>query len=239
MNDSRNIPWLRISVEGVAVVASILLAFAIDAWWDERVDRRTEKEELLKLQAEFQVNTDRNLRSSGGQVGARDASLQLYEELSAATGKRLDFVEVSNQLVERLLSTPTFEAETPVLDSLIRSGRLAVIQNPEFLAAISNWEQRIRNTGEFEQRARRFTDDQLQPALINAAEVGHVLLNHWAAKPVVDLDPNGIVRVSIQSGLLELVAFRYQQTAMAARGLEQIRAADERVLAAIADSLDQ
>jgi hypothetical protein len=238
MNDSRNIPWIRISVEGVAVVASILLAFAIDTWWDERIDRKTEQEELLRLQAEFQINIDRNLASTG-QAGAMAASSQLYEEISRAVEKRLDFVDLSNQTIKGILGTPTLEVETPVLDSLIRSGRLAVIQNPEFLAAISNWERMVRNTGEFEQRARRFADEQLMPALFSAAEIGHVLVNHIPGAPTSNLDPNGIVRVSIQSGLLELVAVRYQQTNMASRGREQIRAADERVLAAIVDSLIQ
>ena len=31
---TRQIPWLRVFVEGVVIVGSILLAFGIDAWWD-------------------------------------------------------------------------------------------------------------------------------------------------------------------------------------------------------------
>ena len=30
-----NVPWTQIAVEAVAIVGSILLAFAIDAWWEE------------------------------------------------------------------------------------------------------------------------------------------------------------------------------------------------------------
>ncbi len=37
---SREIPWLRIGVEGVVIVGSILLAFGIDAWRDESAQRR-------------------------------------------------------------------------------------------------------------------------------------------------------------------------------------------------------
>jgi hypothetical protein len=36
MADSRIIPWTTIAVEAVAIVLSILLAFAIDAWWTEK-----------------------------------------------------------------------------------------------------------------------------------------------------------------------------------------------------------
>jgi hypothetical protein len=43
---SRQIPWLRVFVEGVVIVGSILLAFGIDAWWEERQEG---VEELLKV----------------------------------------------------------------------------------------------------------------------------------------------------------------------------------------------
>jgi len=31
------IPWLRVFVEGVVIVGSILMAFGIEVWWAERV----------------------------------------------------------------------------------------------------------------------------------------------------------------------------------------------------------
>jgi hypothetical protein len=34
----RTVPWKHIAVEAAAIVASILLAFAIDAWWDARAE---------------------------------------------------------------------------------------------------------------------------------------------------------------------------------------------------------
>ena len=43
------IPWLRVFVEGVVIVGSILLAFGIDAWWDERQDRAVEQALLTGL----------------------------------------------------------------------------------------------------------------------------------------------------------------------------------------------
>jgi len=43
----------RLIVEGVVIVLSILLAFAIDAWWSERQERIEEAEILLGLKQEF------------------------------------------------------------------------------------------------------------------------------------------------------------------------------------------
>ncbi len=42
MAESRIIPWITITVEAVAIVLSILMAFAIDAWWVEKKENDVE-----------------------------------------------------------------------------------------------------------------------------------------------------------------------------------------------------
>ena len=46
---TRSIPWPRIFAEGFAIVLSILLAFGIQAWWEERQDRAVEQALLTGL----------------------------------------------------------------------------------------------------------------------------------------------------------------------------------------------
>lgn len=53
MITDRTIPWRRIAVEGIAIVASILLAFAIDAWWEDRQRAETEQVVLQTLLSDF------------------------------------------------------------------------------------------------------------------------------------------------------------------------------------------
>jgi hypothetical protein len=53
MAEPRIIPWKTISVEAVAVVVSILLAFAIDAWWTEKKESEVEYVALLALCDDF------------------------------------------------------------------------------------------------------------------------------------------------------------------------------------------
>ena len=59
------------------IVASILLAFAIDAWWEERQDRQTERDDLARLHAEFVWNRDR-VNDNGSATRAQAASAELY-----------------------------------------------------------------------------------------------------------------------------------------------------------------
>ena len=53
MTEAQNIPWKRIAAEAAAIVISILLAFAIDAWWSDRGDREAEQLLLKRLRADF------------------------------------------------------------------------------------------------------------------------------------------------------------------------------------------
>lgn len=52
--DIPNLSWKRLLVEGSAVVLSILLAFAIDAAWEQRQEEKADLEQLTGLYQELQ-----------------------------------------------------------------------------------------------------------------------------------------------------------------------------------------
>ncbi|MCH8335186.1 MAG: hypothetical protein IIC61_04755 [Proteobacteria bacterium] len=56
MNNSQPVPWLRIITEGAAIAASILLAFAIDAWWQRRPELEQANALVASLYADFQAS---------------------------------------------------------------------------------------------------------------------------------------------------------------------------------------
>jgi hypothetical protein len=62
------IAWPRMFVEGVVIVVSIFLAFAIDAWWDDR-----QQAEEARLQVERVVSEKRSveLREMRPAIGRR------------------------------------------------------------------------------------------------------------------------------------------------------------------------
>ncbi len=59
MIEPQKIPWKRTTVEVSAIVASILLAFAIDAWWEERTEQARADELLLSLELEWSTEIQR------------------------------------------------------------------------------------------------------------------------------------------------------------------------------------
>jgi hypothetical protein len=52
----RPIPWPRVLVEGAVIVASILLAFGIEAWWNGAQERLEERQILSSLAEDFRTN---------------------------------------------------------------------------------------------------------------------------------------------------------------------------------------
>ena len=53
MTTHQKLPWKRLFAEGTAIVLSILLAFAIDAWWEDRSDQQAEQLLFQRLKADF------------------------------------------------------------------------------------------------------------------------------------------------------------------------------------------
>ncbi len=71
---TRQIPWLRVFVEGVVIVGSILLAFGIDAAWEERQGRERKTAHLEALAVEI-ADTRSALMASQGRREVRIESM--------------------------------------------------------------------------------------------------------------------------------------------------------------------
>ena len=73
----------RVLIESVAVVASILLAFSIDAWWDQRGDDGDARESLVVVAADLESSIEHLTWYSDYVDQITDASLGAYQSLSS------------------------------------------------------------------------------------------------------------------------------------------------------------
>jgi len=201
MTEIQQIHWKRVGIEASAIVASILLAFAIDAWWDERQDRKMEREDLERLHAEFVWNRDR-ISDFGTPTLAEAASTEMYKSLVAHLGQDGP-LELQNTLISRVRATPTFDDVTPVLDGLILSGRLDNIRDQEVVLTISYWQRWIQQVEETDLHARQFVLTQLVPALAKRGNMGATY---------DDVDSDGVTTVMVDEELVSLVAHRARNT---------------------------
>jgi len=159
----------RVLLEGATIVASILLAFGIDAWWDDHKDERREAILVDGLLADFRAS----------RAGLEDR-LALARRMSAGNEllvQRLgghaagSSVAVPEELVLAVLGGPTYEANTSALDAAVASGEIELLENRELRSALANWKRLLADTTEDELEVRRITNQQLVPLLSRSIDL--------------------------------------------------------------------
>jgi hypothetical protein len=148
--------------EIVAIVASILLAFAIDAWWDEWQEGREAQRILVDLREEFQtLGEDMELRV----VDWEEAEAAMARLLDAARTGGAPPPPVMDSLLYHLIWTSTFDPGTGALDALLSSGRLEWIDDLELRTQLAGWPGVIQEIRDNEEVGREFVTLVLQPYL--------------------------------------------------------------------------
>ena len=164
MTEPRIIAWKRITVEAVAIVASILLAFAIDAWWQERNEVEQERELLQALLDDFTVSKDETEDWRRFHLAVEASTKTLLEGAisidSALTGDKL----------RRLVSDLTwFDSDshfaTGALNSLVNGGNLSKIRNDTLRRLVADWPSRIVSAEVIQRQDYEFFTEVLAPYL--------------------------------------------------------------------------
>jgi len=125
---SPKIPWARVAAEGVVIVASILLALAVDALWDRRSDAEAERRYLQLLDRDLGLMVDQLNDAVSYERERATAANRAYDALSG--GPALSNQDLSTALT---LATQrrTVDAPQATYTDLISTGNLRVIRNPD------------------------------------------------------------------------------------------------------------
>ncbi len=147
MTEMQKIPWKRLSVEAAAIVASILLAFAIDAWWDSlQADLKTrEILEAVRLEMDSNLTTLQN-------------SIAHHVEIVEAIDIAQDQMSSVGVQYTALIEVEVFEPSTGALDTLIATGMLGEIDDPVLQISLGAFTGIARDLSERESRAVEFRD---------------------------------------------------------------------------------
>ena len=170
-------------VEGVVIVVSIVLAFALDAWWDDLAEGRQLRQQLGSVQAEVQGNRD----LVRFQVDLMERMIDAGEALGVAMDSAAHSggtVTVPDTLVWLSLNTPTLDASLGAIDALVASGQLALIPDPAHRSRLAGLRDRIEDAVEEQEQALAVYYDHSYPRLIDAgyrtAPVLQSILDFWA-----------------------------------------------------------
>jgi hypothetical protein len=164
MTEPQKIPWKRISVEATAIVASILLAFTIDAWWDSRSDAMQEQALLLALSSDFDA-AENMLRSAKrmhvvtAESGAKLISFGEADKIPEAERDGIDL------LVGMHFARAIFSPPMGTVESVMGSGRIDLIANQELVAELTQWSSVVSRLQILEIEAREHFYDRIYPYL--------------------------------------------------------------------------
>jgi len=211
MSVERKIPWSRIAVEGIAIVASILLAFTIDAWWGDRQRADAEQVVLQTLLEDLRLKqvllTDMSRFNK-----AIVESVETLLRAAAATGPKLSEGTIDNLISDTWWVHNDALWDSAPLNLLTTGGNLALISNPELVqelaalqVAIGRMKNHYRSDGEFHK-------DTITPFMIANANMAQIsaTMTHRPGEPQLQIpSPDfGIARSYQHSELLSTVAFQ-------------------------------
>ena len=129
----------RLLVEAAVIVVSILLAFGIDAAWDERSERRSERLALQALHAEALANREL-LGTVLGRVRDDLARAAEFYDLSPAELGAMPQDAASSRVLQSLWRPNTYALKDGAFEGLVRAGRLELIRSVELRQKLIDWQ---------------------------------------------------------------------------------------------------
>jgi hypothetical protein len=156
------IAWERVGIEGLVIVVSILLALAVQAWWEGRQERRQEAAYLGALREE--------LKETQGQLAELQQGLarnqHSHEQLVAQfPGNDLAPPDSLMLWLSSLSFPGRFNPPTAVLDDLASSGSIRLIRDDTTRLAIARYESLLRDFRDSSDQAWAAWAERIQPFL--------------------------------------------------------------------------
>ena len=137
MTNTQKLPWKPLFAEATAIVLSILLAFAIDAWWEDRSDRQAEQLLLQRLKADFT-----EIRTAIQTVAAehRETSAACIALMSFPEGASVPATPEYDRMVALVfLTSRTFNPGTGAVAAFLNSEGAKLVDNQPLANLLLSW----------------------------------------------------------------------------------------------------
>lgn len=139
-----DVRWKTIMVESVAVIASILLAFGIDASWELRQERLAEREVMDALYIEMRSNRDTLVET----IQRNDRAAELFIGFLALTPDELVEKQPDRLLVPAIWAPYTYDPEVGMLTLFLGSGTTVNETAREIRRSAVNWQTLLADADE-------------------------------------------------------------------------------------------
>ena len=156
--------WRDAGRDVVLIVASIMIAFALDAWWDGLGERRAQSEQIATLRSEF-VTARGSLVS---QAEALDASGQATNDLLRLMGPQAPSPDPDTvlSLLQRSFNVGTSVPRQTALDRALASDNPLIMANDSLTRMLGSWSELMGELAVDGEHLERNRDVDLQAALV-------------------------------------------------------------------------
>ncbi|MBT8478533.1 MAG: hypothetical protein KJO06_06425 [Gemmatimonadetes bacterium] len=162
--------WRRILLEGGVIVLSILLAFAVDAGWDERQDQQAVRVHLSALAAELGTQAE----DAQAGIERRELRMTVMSALVAASSPDPTSPPSSDSLNSMIgVLWGAWDPLPPLasLDNLHESGAFPAIRSNVLRLSLAQLERAIDQAAGHDERVLRSWEDGLRPYLVSRSDV--------------------------------------------------------------------
>jgi hypothetical protein len=235
------LPFGRLALEAIVIVASILLAFGIDAWWAERNQKIDEHEILLGLQEEF----SQNRATLEFVINAHQQSARYMEQMLLAIDAQswpLTEPSIDTVLMETLSPTTT-DLGNGVLDGLVSAGRLEILSNSVLRKKVAAWNGIFDEVRDDELNNSKMVSEQIIPFYIRlGVPLGGSFAAEFGSWPVPSRslgdDPESLVRLLSDPQFRTIIELRYGYKAHLSEEFASAMTAIDEILVEIDRSLN-
>ena len=211
MTETQNIPWKRLSVEAAAIVASILLAFSIDAWWGDRQQREAEQVVLQALLDDLQVKqvllADMNLFSN-----AIFKSAETLLRVAAGAEQKPSEDTINRLIIDTWWVSSEALWDSAPLNLLVAGGNLSLVSNPRLVQELAALQVAIERVKFHYRSDAGFHATVMTPFLIANANMDRInasILHRPGHPEITGTFPDlGITKSHLASELLSTVKFQ-------------------------------
>ena len=211
MKLTRNIQWPRILAEGAIIVVSILLAFWIDAWWASRQAQASE-EVVLQTLLDDLVAKRQLLAERNRFVGAIRESAETLLRVSSGKDEMLSEDSVDELIGNVWWVSNDAQWTSAPLESLVASGGLSLISDPELVQALEALRVAIERVKYHSRNDQEFHNIIMTPFMIENANMAQITasMKHRPGQPeiAIKLADYGFSRSEQHSEMLASVAFQ-------------------------------
>jgi len=159
--------------EIVLVVIGILIALSINNWNEKQKDIAQEQLILMQLQREYRSN-----------LNQLDEKILMRNEGLEACHILLNYIDHpvsinTNELYKsfwQIIRDPTFD---PIVNDIIGSEKLRLIQNQELVELLSNWSSEVYQVQELELEFQKFRTENIMPCYNRLGLSRNVNNNLW------------------------------------------------------------